>query len=98
MSKTLWIYGDSFGVDWKVDWGWHRQLAGQLNVDKVVNQCCSGCANEWSAKNFRDDQHSKGDIVIFFLTNPARQWFWEDKPHYDSSGKIFEKRSSHHLL
>ena len=44
MSKTLWIYGDSFGVDWKVDWGWHRQLAGQLNVDKVVNQCCSGCA------------------------------------------------------
>ncbi|GIS04025.1 MAG: hypothetical protein CM15mP106_4720 [Candidatus Neomarinimicrobiota bacterium] len=28
---------DSFGVDWKVDWGWQRQLAGQLNVDKVVN-------------------------------------------------------------
>ena len=63
MSKTLWIYGDSFGVDWKVDWGWHRQLAGQLNVDKVVNQCCSGCANEWSAKNFRDDQHSKSMVL-----------------------------------
>ncbi len=97
MSNTLWIYGDSFGVDWKVDWGWQRQLAGQLKVDKVVNQCCSGCANEWSAKNFRDDQHSKGDIVIFFLTNTARQWFWEDKPYLSNLTSILKTKDAERL-
>tara|TARA_Y200000002_G_scaffold279826_1_gene233928 strand:+ start:2536 stop:3312 length:777 start_codon:yes stop_codon:yes gene_type:complete len=95
--KTLWIYGDSFGVDWKVDWGWQRQLTQKLNVDKVVNQACSGSANEWGAKLFKSDQQKKGDIVIFFLTQTARQWFWEDRPYLSNLTSIMNTKDASEL-
>ena len=81
MSQTLWIYGDSFAVDWKEDWCWTRLLSTRLDVDRVVNQACAGSSNEWSAKQFRDDSHQPGDIVVFFVTEMSRQWFFEDRPY-----------------
>ena len=75
-GRTLWIYGHSFAVDWKVDWGWQRQVAVMLDVDRVVNQACAGSSNEWSAMQLRDDRQKPGDIVIFFTTENTRQWFF----------------------
>ena len=92
--STLWIYGDSFGVDWKIDWVWQRSLAERLGVDRAVNQSCSGSANEWSAMTFRDDPHEKGDVVIFFLTNTARQWFWEDRPYLSNLTNITQTKDA----
>ncbi len=88
MPRTLWIYGDSFAVDWKVDWCWQRQLAGYLRIDRVVNQACAGSSNEWSAMQFRDDKQQPGDIVIFFTTEHSRQWFFKDRPHLSNLGSI----------
>ncbi len=77
----LWIYGDSFATDWKVDWGWQRLLAPRLKTSHCYIQACAGTSNEWILKTFRDDAHEPGDCVIVFLTEPARQWFFEDEPH-----------------
>ena len=54
---TLYMYGDSFGADWRTDWQWHRQLVSRLNlngvnIDRVVNQCVSGCSNDYSFDMF----------------------------------------------
>ena len=88
MPRTFWIYGDSFAVDWKVDWSWQRQLAGYLKIDRVVNQACAGSSNEWSAMQFRDDKQQPGDIVIFFTTEHSRQWFFKDRPHLSNLASI----------
>ena len=88
MSRTLWIYGDSFAVDWKVDWGWQRQVAALMDVSRVVNQACAGSSNEWSAMQFRDDRQLPGDIVIFFTTENSRQWFFKDRPHLSNLASI----------
>ena len=102
MKKTLWIYGDSFGVDWKIDWGWQRLLANKLADDyfpnlRVVNNCCSGSSNEWGARLFKNDKQEKGDIVIFFLTDTARQWFWQDKPYLSNLTNILKTKDAKEL-
>jgi hypothetical protein len=88
VSKTLWIYGDSFAYDWREEWCWTRMLPYRLGVERVVNQACAGASNEWSAMQFRDDKHAPGDIVVFFVTEKSRQWFYEDKPHMSNLGSI----------
>lgn len=88
MSRTLWIYGDSFAVDWKVDWGWQRQVAALMDVGRVVNQACSGSSNEWSSMQFRDDDQQPGDIVVYFTTANSRQWFFRDRPHLSNLTSI----------
>jgi len=91
MSKTLWIYGDSFAVDWKVDWGWQRILVNGLpDVDRVVNQACSGCSNDWIAKCFKDDAHKPNDYVIMMPTESSRQGFWKDRPHLSNLPSIVD--------
>ena len=92
--STLWIYGDSFAVDWQVDWCWHRQVAAMMNVDRVVNQACSGSSNEWSAMKFRDDDHKPGDAVIYFATEHSRQWFFEDRPHLSNLASITDTQEA----
>ena len=72
--KTLWIYGDSFAVDWKQDWGWQRQLANNLTVDRVVNQASAGCSNEWTMLKFLEDDHQPKDIVIMFFQKELCSW------------------------
>ena len=94
MTRTLWIYGDSFAVDWKVDWCWQRQLAGYLRIDRVVNQACAGSSNEWSAMQFRDDKQQPGDIVIFFTTEQSRQWFFKDRPHLSNLASITDTQDA----
>ena len=97
MSRTLWIYGDSFAVDWKVDWGWQRQVAVMLDVDRVVNQACAGSSNEWSAMQLRDDRQKPGDIVIFFTTENTRQWFFKDRPHLSNLASIVDTQDAKEL-
>ncbi len=97
MDRTLWIYGDSFAVDWKVDWGWQRQVAALMDVTRVVNQACSGSANEWSAMQFRDDDQKPGDIVVFFTTSNSRQWFFKDRPHLSNLTSITDTPEAQQL-
>jgi len=96
-GRTLWIYGDSFAVDWKVDWGWQRQVAVMLDVDRVVNQACAGSSNEWSAMQLRDNKQKPGDIVIFFTTENTRQWFFEDRPHLSNLASIVDTQDAKEL-
>lgn len=95
--STLWIYGDSFAVDWKVDWGWQRQVAAMMNVNRVVNQACSGSSNEWSAMQFRNDKHEPGDAVIYFTTEHSRQWFFKDRPHLSNLSSITDTNEAKSL-
>ena len=97
MSRTLWIYGDSFAVDWNVDWGWQRQAAALLDVDRVVNQACAGASNEWSAMQLRNDRQKPDDIVIFFTTENTRQWFFEDRPHLSNLASITDTQDAKQL-
>ena len=96
-GRTLWIYGDSFAVDWKVDWGWQRQAAVMLDVDRVVNQACAGSSNEWSAMQLRNDEQKPGDIVVFFTTESTRQWFFEDRPYLSNLASITDTRDAKEL-
>jgi len=93
-KPNLWIYGDSFAVDWKVDWGWMRQLAPRLNTEQCHVQSCAGTNNEWILKTFRDDAHQPGDIVIIFLTEPSRHWFFEDRPYLSNLSSIINTKDA----
>lgn len=89
MSK-LWIYGDSYGYDWGVDWGWQRLLADGIGVEKGINVCAAGTSNDWIAHKFASDaqSHSRGDFVVVILTEPKRQWFYENKPWLSNLASI----------
>ena len=93
-NPSLWIYGDSFAVDWKVDWGWMRQLAPRLNAENCYVQSCAGTNNEWILKTFADDKHSPGDIVVLFLTEPSRHWFFEDRPYLSNLASIINTKDA----
>lgn len=92
--KNLWVYGDSFAVDWQVPWGWLPVFAGQMDIDNCYVQACAGTNNEWIVKTFGDDNHQPGDIVVLFLTEPSRQWFFETKPHLSNLVSILKTRDA----
>ena len=46
--RTLYIFGDSFTVDYKTDWTWTRQLADKLRVDAMMNNSIIGCRTNGS--------------------------------------------------
>ena len=66
---TLYMYGDSFGADWRTDWQWHRQLVSRLNmngadIQRVVNpQCVSGCPNDYSFDMFTPSDRQQRVIL-----------------------------------
>ena len=80
--RTLYIFGDSFTVDYKTDWTWTRQLADKLRVDAMMNNSIIGCSNEWIMHKVKEVRHkiTQDDIVVVVLTSPYRYWFFEDKP------------------
>lgn len=92
--SNLYIYGDSFAVDWREPWVWMRQFAERIKVDNCYVQACSGTNNEWILKTFRDDNHKPGDIVLIFLTEPSRYWFYEDKPYLSNLASIIETQDA----
>ncbi len=99
---TLYMYGDSFGADWRTDWQWHRQLVSRLNMDgvniqRVVNQSVSGCSNDYSFDMFTKDRQQPGDVVIFLLTDISRQTYWWDKPHVGNLRSITETETAQEL-
>ena len=99
---TLYMYGDSFGADWRTDWQWHRQLVSRLNmngvnIDRVVNQCVSGCSNDYSFDLFTKDRQQPGDVVIFLLTDISRQTYWWDKPHVGNLKSITDTETAKEL-
>lgn len=99
---TLYIYGDSFGADWKTDWQWHRQLVSKLNmngvrIDRVVNQCVCGCSNDYSFDMFTKDRQKPGDVVIFLITGIDRQTYWWDKPYLCNLKSITETEAAKDL-
>ena len=91
---NLYVYGDSFAVDWKEPWVWIRQFAERMRVDNCYVQACAGTNNEWILKTFRDDQHKPGDIVLMFLTEPSRYWFYKDKPYLSNLASILETQDA----
>ena len=90
----LYVYGDSFAVDWREPWVWIRQFAERMRVDNCHVQACSGTNNEWIVKTFRDDSHQPGDIVLVFITEPSRQWFFEDKPYLSNLASILDTQDA----
>ena len=90
----LYVYGDSFAVDWREPWVWIRQFAERMRVDNCHVQACSGTNNEWIVKTFRDDRHQPGDIVLVFITEPSRQWFFEDKPYLSNLASILDTQDA----
>ena len=80
--RTLYIFGDSFTVDYQTDWTWTRQLASKLRVDAMLNDSIIGCSNEWIMHKVKEqrDKITKDDIVVVVLTSPYRYWFFKDKP------------------
>tara|TARA_X000001036_G_scaffold120973_1_gene114533 strand:- start:1831 stop:2625 length:795 start_codon:yes stop_codon:yes gene_type:complete len=99
--RTLYIFGDSFTVDYKTDWTWTRQLADKLRVDAMFNDSIIGCSNEWIMSKVKENQDkiTKDDIVVIVLTSPYRYWFFKDKPelsnyrigNWDNFAKKHEK-------
>lgn len=92
----LWIYGDSFAVDWREPWVWQRQFANRIGVERVYNQACSGTNNEWILKTFADDEgrQEPGDIALIFLTEPARQWWIKDRPELSNLSSIIDTKDA----
>ena len=77
--RTLYIFGDSFTVDYKTDWTWTRQMADKLRVDAMLNNSIIGCSNEWIMHKVKEVLHkiTKDDIVVVVLTSPYRYWFFK---------------------
>ena len=50
--RTLYIFGDSFTVDYKTDWTWTRQLADKLRVDAMMNNSNAPAASNNVLENF----------------------------------------------
>ena len=63
--RTLYIFGDSFTVDYETDWTWTRQLASKLRVDAMLNDSIIGCSNEWILTKVKENQDkiTKDDVV-----------------------------------
>jgi hypothetical protein len=92
----LWIYGDSYAVDWREPWVWQRQFAKRMGVERVYNQACSGTNNEWILKTFADDgaQQKPGDIALIFLTDTTRRWWIEDRPELSNLASIINTKDA----
>ena len=80
----LFITGDSFSVgdsskDTKL---WTHLAAEQLGL-KLVNNSMHGASQDWSwmcIDNWLSEM-TTADQLIIVLTHPAREWYFEDKPH-----------------
>ena len=92
----LWIYGDSYAVDWREPWVWQRQFAKRMGVERVYNQACSGTNNEWILKTFADDEARQrpGDIALIFLTDTTRRWWIEDRPELSNLASIINTKDA----
>ena len=78
MYNTLWIYGDSYAEDRRLDYQWFRQLPAQ----RIINRAQAGAANDYIAHTLEQDlaQHDSDDLVVVCTTHHSRQWFFESKP------------------
>ncbi len=99
--RKLYIFGDSFTVDYEADWTWTRQLASKLRVDAMMNNSIIGCSNDWILTKIKEQEEKlqKDDVVLVVLTSPYRFWFFKDKPelsnfkiaNWDNFAKEHEK-------
>ena len=80
--RTLWIFGDSFGADYRVDYSWHEQLGNKLGCT-VANTALPGVDNTWIVNQFQKymEQMQEDDYVITLLTDPRRFWLFEKVPN-----------------
>tara|TARA_B100002019_G_scaffold290272_1_gene307587 strand:+ start:1253 stop:2017 length:765 start_codon:yes stop_codon:yes gene_type:complete len=84
--NTLYIYGDSFSVDYACDWIWTRQLAHVMNnsglVSSMVNHSLAGASNDWIATHIEEtcERWCEGDYVLHIPTEFSRQWWFKDEP------------------
>jgi len=92
--NTFWLYGDSFAVDWGVDWSWPRLTAPALGVSRSVNQAQAGCANTYTLSRFRSDPHQPGDTVVVCVTESTRHWFIEQEPALANYQTILHSQES----
>lgn len=80
--RRLFLFGDSFTVDYDTDWTWTRQLAEKLHVDGLINHSMIGTSNDWILMKLRENLKdiTNRDTVIIVLTSVYRYWFFKDKP------------------
>lgn len=88
-QKTLWLFGDSFGVVEQNDPErvWTKQTI--IKLSKMYNcemQCIgsnlTGASQDWIMDQYLGnvDQITPDDYVIMILTSRDRFWFFEDRP------------------
>ena len=90
MMPNLWIFGDSFSVGRQdINKGeeiyyklWYEEVALNLKCEYYHNYAQWGVSNEYIINEFmsRKTEYHKGDYIIIQLTDPSRQWFFQDKP------------------
>ena len=88
---TLWIYGDSFAEDRSESWQWHQQLAKAHNIAETKITAQAGVANDWISTQIKDqhEQWQNGDRVLVIITQPNRQWWFEDRPEMGNIGLMW---------
>jgi hypothetical protein len=92
MSKTLWIFGDSYADTSLFDHDrvWINQLAKKLNY-KLKNLSMLGCSQDFPCQMLADHASdiSQDDQIIIVSTSPGRFWFFEDLPEITNPNVIF---------
>jgi len=83
--STLWVYGDSYTVDYKdVSWQYYKELATIRNLELRAHGE-HGVANEYICMKFIEDWKreniKQGDTVIVVMTSCVRHWFLWDHPN-----------------
>lgn len=87
---TLWVFGDSFGADYKaeaeasdiIEKQWHRMLARELSM-QYKNLARAGIGIEYSSRAFFDSRQDiqTGDIVVVTVTETSRRWLLGNRPN-----------------
>lgn len=88
---TLWIYGDSFAEDRSESWQWHQLLATSYGIKETKIIAQAGVANDWISTQIKDqhEQWQNGDRVLVVITQPNRQWWFEDRPEMGNIGLMW---------
>lgn len=88
---TLWIYGDSFAEDHKESWQWMHLLSKSFDIKHIEISAQAGVANDWISTQIREQyqQWQSGDRVLIVITQPNRQWWFEDRPEMGNIGLMW---------
>jgi hypothetical protein len=80
----VYVYGDSYAVNFQTDWQWYKQYAKAKKAQCYVS-ADFGVSNEWICMQLYDDfrkkRFNKGDTIFAVMTSAVRHWFLWDHPN-----------------